>query len=1272
MRRLQTSFLVISLSLTGSLAYAEDLTLINVAGDKAPALAAAAKDTGLGIRAGEATSVAFSGPLVVWQARGGGGTEITPQTAGALAEYVRGGGSLLLTLSQTPGTGPFRLSSILPTTAWNTQGPQSLDAMRRTGAITVRESDEALFPKSTVQGLNLPFYFPIRPFHTVERGEGRYERFQRVIPYIDMPVTPDNAFWTRPLLNRDWEIRLRGDDAGETPLLLTGRYGAGRVAVFASSLEEMADSPLTRALWTRTLQWLVPKGPNTAPGTSPANFPAPVVAVDKAAGVLNVTLKNPTAAALPVQIVARVSTWERALVGDVDGSATLPANGQVTVTLPLPKNGPTDYQALDFRDAFNVRLGVLSADGRNLLNESRHAVDMSPAVGVTVSTNNTRNMPYPFKAPAADILNFPFRMGMEMDQYSYPPGTPVNAEVVLTNGTRNIAPLATVRDETKPDNASVIALNDEAGQIEQAPGPDKVQAYGAWTGQGGQENVVSFGYEVPVTFAGITLVGNPDTFRGHTGRNPGAAVIEIDGKEAGRAEGLDQKFVDGAGQVHITFAPLQGRVLRVRFPWLPTLDGTRNKRGAPCLADIHIDGSTEALPKPAQGTLAVTLRDSLTGETTPIASQAVTVQPGEIKRLQFKATPPAKGAEAHFYRIEANFGGGQGEAPVLVIQPTHPLQPIQGLKPSDTTPDLGFIVTRGFRNVTRTGTGTDEIPPATWATPDDLIWAYAHQMKQLGAAARTQANRLYLTDNDMRHYSTPWRDLPDGTYFYDIAPAMLVDIMKRDARWKNSDRASLSHSDRWDGAPDVDALHGWQDFIGFDAYLRVQKLPGLQGKTRSELTNEIHTKYESRWQAWNLQRYVHAIHNLRETFAREGKDLVITSQGSPIVPAAFEKDVAATLRGQSDDVTWGMIEENAPLSVGRQMGILAFNPGSAMSTLIQWGWDSAVLNNQHWHNPVGTTESSRRLLYDRAWRGTLGWDGQYKSIHTYGYNQNGGYSYTMTDNDYQEFWKVKERHSLIAPEAPLGAGLVISTARFSDPDHTSWSGAGGWGKSKADDQVRSVSRAVRAFQEAGISVPFAANVGTLASWPGDAPLILLDVCNFSADEVTILQKLRARGVRLVAFKGTDPLSAPAAALFGVTPDGAPTTGQKAGELDGKAMVANGTSLLIAGSIDDLSVPEARTIAPLLKRTLGLPITFPVGTAGYGFVSQGQKFIVLEDWREEGRTVSLRVRAGAAARAARAVNVNEHSALSVRRDGNDWIVEVPMRPGDGVLVCLNEN
>ena len=195
----------VALAVGVSSAMAGEGTLVNLAPTATPSLVDAAREAGLRLTAARPSDFDARGRVVVWEARSGGG-DVTPEVATRLGEWVRKGGRLLLTLSDDPGTGPMRLAFMLPTTAWRTQA-QARDAARKTGGTTVGEGDPELFPRG-IQ-LRLPFFYPLRPFDAVERGEGRYERFARPIPYVDVTVPAGNTFWTRPLINRNWRIRAR-------------------------------------------------------------------------------------------------------------------------------------------------------------------------------------------------------------------------------------------------------------------------------------------------------------------------------------------------------------------------------------------------------------------------------------------------------------------------------------------------------------------------------------------------------------------------------------------------------------------------------------------------------------------------------------------------------------------------------------------------------------------------------------------------------------------------------------------------------------------------------------------------------------------------------------------------------------------------------------------------------------------------------------------------------------------------------------------------------
>jgi hypothetical protein len=68
---------------------------------------------------------------------------------------------------------------------------------------------------------------------------------------------------------------------------------------------------------------------------------------------------------------------------------------------------------------------------------------------------------------------------------------------------------------------------------------------------------------------------------------------------------------------------------------------------------------------------------------------------------------------------------------------------------------------------------------------------------------------------------------------------------------------------------------------------------------------------------------------------------------------------------------------------------------------------------------------------------------------------------------------------------------------------------------------------------------------------------------------------------------------------------------------------------------------------------------------------GKQFVVVGEWQNRGRIAQLRLRAKEGKTSARACGLNDHLPLNVSRDGVDWVIDVPLRPGDGQVVVLSE-
>ncbi len=1172
--------------------------------------------------------------LVIWEAADKPWGSLTAEQAAYQMRRVQKGGGLLLSLAPSPGLAPVMLGPMLPTTGWATQWHRS--PYTPVQSLQVAQSDASFF-SSALDGLPVPFCFDIRPASAIERGQSRYERYSFVHPLLKTQVAADTDSWSRSLLNREWTVRAQCNDVARLPLVISGLYGAGRVVMIGTSAASLGGAAAAHPFWLSIVQWLQQA---EVASDEPA-LPGLVSSFER--DQATIILSNTGHESLPVQLVMRALSQEGALLADGSGELQrrlrLPAAGSSTIRLPLPGPSAIADSALDANKALKVRVGVLSGSGAQLLVEQRGLSAQAP-LQVSVETQNLYGLPYAFHAPGPQALHeFQARMGAFVGAYAYPPGHAVRGSVVLSNGCTNVAPLASVRDLTTPANTSVMALNDRATGIREAPGPDKINGYSMWTGKAGVENVLEFVLPPRAQITEVVIVGSYGSYLNGEAHNPGQVLLEADGRQIAVNEELDALFAEGYGQARISFAPCPAKTLTVRFPWVA--QGKDGRRQAPWLGEIRVQGWPHDPPPQASGQLVVSLVDALGGRRVPILDRVVELPGCSSQRVPFSVQLPELSG-VHFFRLEAHFEALVSHAPLLMIEPRKTLAPLSDLFASQM-PDVGFNVSRGFREVSRIGTGTAEQMPG-WAMPDDLIWAYSRRLKKVSATARTEASRLYVTDTDMRHYVTPWGLFPNGDPFLPATAAQLVDIYRNHPKWSQSSTAVLHFVDGWDTGPDLAMLQDWPELIAFDSMLRVAQGASLEGGTREEIVQDLHTRFENEWQAWQLDRYFESVSALQKAFLAAGKHVVISGQGLPMVAGEKGRALAAVFRGMNDDCTWGMLDNSPVLSTGRQMSELAFNPVWQMSTLVPWGFNAPVFNSWQWHSPVSTTEPSRRSIYDRAWRATIWPSGEYASLYTYGYTSNVGIAYTMTEEEFQLWWHVQELHSLVAPESPVGAGLVISTKAAADPKHirfTCWDPL-------TLEEPRLLAEAFRNLHNAGLSLPFAANAESLKNWSATVPLIILNLADFSPVEVESLRALHERGTPLAAFAEAASLSAPAAALF-----------------------AQPRTLLLSQAAATLTHPEALAIATTLQTLFKTPLRFPEGTAGYGFRSQDTLFIVLEDWQERGRHVAVELDKTQGARSASACSVNDHQTLEVLDRGSMWLIQVPLRSGDGMLIAVKE-
>ncbi len=77
-----------------------------------------------------------------------------------------------------------------------------------------------------------------------------------VDPRFARPKTSELERFHKPLLAREWEVWVRGDDPAETPLLIGSLYGAGRVAMTSFGPEALCAGPWAGAICRPLLEWL--------------------------------------------------------------------------------------------------------------------------------------------------------------------------------------------------------------------------------------------------------------------------------------------------------------------------------------------------------------------------------------------------------------------------------------------------------------------------------------------------------------------------------------------------------------------------------------------------------------------------------------------------------------------------------------------------------------------------------------------------------------------------------------------------------------------------------------------------------------------------------------------------------------------------------------------------------------------------------------------------------------------------------------------------------
>lgn len=1197
--------------------------------------------------------------LLVWQADDRG-RHLTYEDVEAIGKHLATGHSLLITLAQWPGSEAFRLTPVSPTTSWQTLLPY---AHRGAAAPSV---DAGAFDTSffhTPPSFTVPYRWRIRPQHITEMGETRYEQLDHVLPYLMYPSPVGYPFLSRFLLNHNPQIRLASADEARDGLLLTGNFGAGRVAVFASTAESG-----TAAFWQDVFAYLAATTPVAADST-----PAPKLAfrVDKAKRQLVVSGASTANVPLAYPVVVRLATWDGATFGDLSGTLSLPAHGNAELALDLPAPGATGVQALEKHDFLRVRAGVFSPAKDRILEEKALVCDFrrSSFVELLAPELDTEAVPNPLPGPEPFMLKQNERGGAFVGNYSFRPGAEYTFTLRARRNRLNVAPYATCTVPTEKNPSIGHVLNDFA--CSQMRPRETVHEAGFLEGPEKDEWRIRFEFPASVALDGVGFLGvwNRD---GHKSFNsPGAIRVFADGREVFSRDGFDTLVNPWHARATLDFPEASGTVWEVVFPWIDRApNGFSHGRSALGEIELYARPSKNDTSKlPARVTLRAVpfggkVQTLATADLPSVADGAEA-----LVSVPLRMPTLADGETLGFGRIEAvaDSGAVLSSVPYLLSEgrPGTYVESKTALSAPGKTINLGHCVTRGFRNWVPDGAGTRDAP-GSWGSPEDIVFGYARRLKQASPNTGVDPAKLFLSEHAFTHYCNPWGVYPDGERFFGAHAGELVDRLKSRRDWNDVANILFGFGDRWDTGPALNAMYAWQELVEFDRCLRRKGGEGLKGRTHRDLKKEVNDHYLHPFMAWQLERYVANFRTIRGIAEDNGKTMLHSGQGMPLLPPAAATEIGQVLRGMSDDNTWGCFDEDFPLTAARQMTTKAFNPGWRIGSNLVWGWDNCVFNNAHWWMPIGVTESSRRHLTTRAWRGSILDDGTYTSMHSYGYGMNGYSPACANENDWTQGWYAAERQNRFLPDGPLGLGCVVGTGILTDPERTIFSGGGMGGDNRLANELQLRTYfAIGPLHHRRVPIPFAANASAIANtkFPFPTPLVAPQPATFSAAERAFLAEAARAGKNpLVLFTDGKPLDPEFADLFA---DAKPLQG-----IDARIRV-NASGIVVDARHEDLGTSGFDALARLILERLPCPLVLPDGTNGYGFTMGKRKFVAVEDVREKARTVEVRIQADKAAKNATAMELNEHTDLAVRRDGADWVVTLPLRRGDGILVALQE-
>lgn len=726
--------------------------------------------------------------------------------------------------------------------------------------------------------------------------------------------------------------------------------------------------------------------------------------------------------------------------------------------------------------------------------------------------------------------------GITSYRYVYRPGVSPRVRIRLRNHLTNLAPFATAADCLWPENPSASGLNDRAQT--DAHLRNTLPIHAVWTGrQGTDRQRVSLTWAEPVRPVSFRLTGNgPYRFRNRA--NPRDFSFEADGTPLRAFENARyteppsapmRAFFEGT----LSEAPPPAvRELAMNITGLDpaaNLEPRRDWLSNVSLCELEVFGWPAAGVATAEpvsaGHLQIVRKTLLTEAAETVAMLPVPAVAPCSETVLEAALPPLDAFGPAVYELRWLDGDGTVRASarfdVLFIPEGHDAIV---RKIGENILEQGLLCTPGWRNADSFGLGMNNWSRG-WGGPHDQTWALEADVYESGVRNRDAPGRMLTTAQRVSHYTNPWGRFPNGEPAFSWTMERLLDRFREggDLHGRGWRGVHVVGSDRWNGV-NVATCYNWNVFIDFDRWLRANGQPGLSGRTRPELVQEITARHGDAWQRFNLERYARQLQAVRKRFEAEGLSFSWETHGSfPLCGGDLGKALADTHIGVGTDLFWELRKQDLWASLGSRIAIVAVNPDLRSGAYDEWGWVNSDAN-RWWYANNGTRDVAMRQWLATYFLGRIRTDGVFRPYHEMGFGAQGNHGPRYTIEDHRLRCRVHNLVTHLRPEAPEGFGLVVSW-RAQERRMSPQLGRAGFGLYPGDGAPSIEAQCEQVFTpfvKAGFPISYVASTESLralAEQPAETVrnlrLFLVDAFAWDAEEVAAAEKLRAAGALLI-------------------------------------------------------------------------------------------------------------------------------------------------------------